>query len=573
LKKLSKPILGGLTSMGKMKNKQKMVFGSITAALMLTTALTGCSKPAEQKASETETAKATDTKVVEPARRGSFTSSVYDRGNYPPDEGTVDNNRWTKWINEKGPADVKYTPIPRFESQAKFNVLFASGSAPDIIFEYDTAYRNQLFNQKQLRPIDDMIEKYSTDYKQLLTKFAPLKKLATKSDGKMYEFGKVNGLAPNHVLLIRNDWLKKLNLQVPQTTEELYQVAKAFAEKDPDGNGKKDTYGMALSFISGMIVDYTFGSIFTIYEKYPWYPTADGKLVHDWDRTKAAFDFKKKLFDEGIVDKDYLTDSRGEKAKQDWVNGKLGMYGTSGAWADAATYDAIKKNNPDADLLIIPLPKSPFGQFSPAIGNPVQMTAVVNAAAKDPEAIMKYVDFLVKPKTAETLTFGIEGTNYQVKNGCAIPSTDPNAKLKANGGDLGMLSQTNLDTYLKCNSLDIVDNPTQTQKDLDKLRLQAFGSYLSKDRAPAYLTHPEQMPAMPADLQTVTNNAFKTILDGWQKSVISGASYTTDQALKDGKSAWEKANGAQVDEWYAKWYADNKDKAFLTKDMFDFAIK
>lgn len=555
--------------MKNMKKMKKLVFGSIATALMLSTVITGCSKPDEKTAESTKPAKA----ASDPASRGSFTASVYDRGNYPAEEGTVDNNRWTKWINENGPANVKYTPIPRFESQAKFNVLFASGSAPDLIFEYDTAYRNTLFNQKQLRPVDDMIEKYSTDYKNLMAKFPSLKKLATKSDGKMYEFGKVNGLLPNHVLMIRNDWLKKLNLQVPTTTEELYQVAKAFAEKDPDGNGKKDTYGMALSFISGMIVDYTFGSIFTIYEKYPWYPTADGKLVHDWDRTKAAFDFKKKLFDEGIVDKDFLTDTKGEKAKQDWVSGKLGMWGTSGAWADAVTYDALKKSNPDAELLAIPLPKSPFGQFSPAVQNPIQMTAVVNAAAKDPEAIMKYVDFMVKPKTAETLAYGIEGTNYQLKNSCPVASTDENSKLEVNGGDLTMLSQTDIENYTKCNSIDLIDNPTPTQTELFKLRTQAFDAYINKDRQPAYLTHPEQMPALPADLATVTGNAFKAIMDNWQKSVISGASYTTDQALKDSKSAWEKANGAQVDEWYAKWYTENKDKAFLTKDMYDLVMK
>lgn len=546
--------------MERMKNKQKVVYGSITAALMVTAVIAGCSKPAEPKESD-------------PARRGSLTSSIYDRGTVPPEEGTAENNRWTKWINENGPSDVKFVAVPRFESQAKFNVLFASGTAPDLIFEYDTAYRNQLYAQKQLRPIDDMVEKYSTNYKELLTKFPSLKKLGTKPDGKMYEFGRMSVLNPNHVLFIRNDWLKKLNLQVPKTTEELYQVAKAFAEKDPDGNGKKDTYGMALSFVSGMVIDYTFGSVFTIFEKYPWYPTADGKLTHDWDRTKAAFDFKKKLYDEGIVDKDFLTDSKGEKAKQDWINGKLGMYGANNGASDFATFESLKKNNPDAELLAIPLPKGPFGQFSPAIGNPVQMTAVVNAAAKDPEAIMKYVDFLVTQKPATAFIQGIEGVHYKLNNGCPVPIDLEKKKKEVYAGDLGMLNQADTTNFKKCSGIEMIENPTQNQKDFYKLKTQSYESYLSKDRPVPYLMHPEHAPALPNDLQTVTNNAFKTILDIWQKAVISGTSYTTDQALKDAKSAWDKANGAQVDEWYAKWYADNKDKAFLTKDLYDFVVK
>jgi putative aldouronate transport system substrate-binding protein len=57
---------------------------------------------------------------------------------------TMDNNRWTKWVNENKPNDVKYVAVPRFESLQKLNVLFASGFAPDLIFEYDTAYQGQL---------------------------------------------------------------------------------------------------------------------------------------------------------------------------------------------------------------------------------------------------------------------------------------------------------------------------------------------------------------------------------------------------------------------------------------------
>ncbi|MGG1516658.1 extracellular solute-binding protein [Paenibacillus oryzisoli] len=537
----------------------------------IATVLAGCS---DKEAAQTPAAStAGETAAQTPAKRGNITASTYDRGTVPAEEGTPENNRWTKWINENGPANVKFMAIPRFESQQKFNVMFASGTAPDVLFEYDTAYRNQLFSQKQLMPVEDLINKYSTEYKKLLTQYPQLKKLGTKSDGKLYEFGRINGLTPNHVLFIRNDWLKKLNLSVPKTTDELYQVAKAFAEQDPDGNGKKDTYGMAFSFVSGMIVDYTFGSIFTIYEKYPWYPV-DGKLVHDWDRTKAAFSFKKKLYDEGIVDKDFLTDSKGEKAKQDWLNGKLGMYGANGGATDFATFEAFKKNNPDAEIIPIALPKSPFGQFAPAISNPVQMTTMINAGTKDPEAAMRFIDFLVKPSTALTLSKGIEGTHYQMQNGC--PQTldaEKSKKEVSYTGDLGMLSSVDLTTYKKCNSIDTINNPTATQKEFYQMKDQAFSIYLNKETPIPTLTHPEQMPALPADLQLVVNNAFKTIMDIWQKAVISGSSYTIDQALKDAMAAWEKAGGSQVDDWYAKWYAENKDKWFFTQDMYDFIAK
>jgi multiple sugar transport system substrate-binding protein len=48
------------------------------------------------------------------------------------------------------------------------------------------------------------------------------------------------------VLFIRSDWRAKLGLPVPKTWADLQALSKAFAEKDPDGNGKADTYGLII---------------------------------------------------------------------------------------------------------------------------------------------------------------------------------------------------------------------------------------------------------------------------------------------------------------------------------------
>lgn len=42
------------------------------------------------------------------------------------------------------------------------------------------------------------------------------------------------------ILWINVGWLKKLGMQVPRTSDELYNVLRAFREKDPNGNGQKD---------------------------------------------------------------------------------------------------------------------------------------------------------------------------------------------------------------------------------------------------------------------------------------------------------------------------------------------
>lgn len=69
-------------------------------------------------------------------------------------------------------------------------------------------------------------------------------KIATGRDGKIY------GVPySRHAMAyaVRTDWLDKLDLEVPKTRAEFVKVAQAFAQDDPDGNGKDDTYGWAAS--------------------------------------------------------------------------------------------------------------------------------------------------------------------------------------------------------------------------------------------------------------------------------------------------------------------------------------
>ncbi|RTE08222.1 extracellular solute-binding protein [Paenibacillus whitsoniae] len=538
--------------------KGRKLTAGTAAMLLMSVVVSGCGSN-ETTAPAKESNKAQSTATSE--ARGKITVSVYERNNIPPEEGNWEKNRWVEWINKNGPVDVKYVTVPRWESLPKFNALFATSSAPDLILEYDTGYRNQWYSQKLLMPLDDVIAKYSTTYKELMSQFPQLKKLGTKDDGKIYEIGKVNPLTSGHRIYIREDWLQKLNLQKPTTTEEFLNVAKAFATQDPDGNGKADTFGLNLSGNANSIITHMFG-----YGEVAWRFEGD-KFIHEWDRLKAATDFQKQLFDAGVADKDYLADKNGEKAKQDFLAGKLGMYLAQ----DIAVndYDAFVKNSPNGKLSVMQLPKSPFGQFSPVISSPIQMVGAINASAKDPQAVMKYIDFMIKPENAKTLQNGLEGVNWNKDAaGCPNPiDAEKNKKEISYTGDLNMMASTLL--YGKCSFSAQKPQNTETLKRLRDLALQSEAAYVTKER-PIPTLKPEYLPVLPQDLSLIVKNVDQQIKDLWAKSIVSGKAYTADQALKDAKETWEKAGGAKVDDFYAKWYATNKANAFLLEDLYKF---
>ncbi|MEK3883343.1 extracellular solute-binding protein [Paenibacillus sp. PL2-23] len=547
-------------------DKRKWIMVPMSFTLAGAMLLAGCSGGNNNEAAGQSTPGASQQaeETVKPEVKKNISVSVYDRGSVAQDEGTIENNRWTKWINENGPANVKFVAIPRSNPQEKINVLYASGNGPDLLFEYAPNHRNLLYDQKQLMPIDDLIEQHSVNYKKLLEENPLLRKLGTKPDGKLYEFGRINWVSPQRGLLIRTDWLEQLGLSIPETTEELYETAKAFTDQDPDRNGQNDTYGLALSGNSELTMKQLFGTSNKL-------AVHDGQLIVDWERRTDYVEYAKRLYDEGIIDRDFASDKNGAKAQQDFINGKIGIY----PFMDSNTMnilqnliDPLKANVATADVTFIPYPESKHGAFLPTLGNPVQMTAVISATAKNPDAVIKYVDFMIQESTSLTLTNGIEGTHYKMTDGnVEILDTAKHKKEVADiTRDMRMLHNGGLSFDKAGLPLNLYKSDPR-REEYQMLYDLYRDTYLTLERPYPELTMSEHMPSLPKDLLTTNTNADEAIDALWLKAIVSGGGYTVQQALQDAQSLWQKSNGQQIEDWYKQWYAENKDNAMLEDDI------
>ena len=78
--------------------------------------------------------------------------------------------------------------------------------------------------------------------------------LAYYSDGTLGGFAQKEILhygdyvTPTNLFMIYQPWLDALNLEMPETTEELYNVLVAFKTQDPNGNGEADEIPMSLLY-------------------------------------------------------------------------------------------------------------------------------------------------------------------------------------------------------------------------------------------------------------------------------------------------------------------------------------
>lgn len=134
-----------------------------------------------------------------------------------------------------------------------------------------------------------------------------MKKISTFPDGKIYSMPTRLPSRPKsrNQPVINKAWLDKLGLKAPTTTEELYQVLKAFKEKDPNGNGKPDEIpytetGLNMDFLNPFgITDINASSMIVQDGKPVYYPTTDAY--------KEGLIYTHKLYSEGLIDQELFT--------------------------------------------------------------------------------------------------------------------------------------------------------------------------------------------------------------------------------------------------------------------------
>ncbi|NTE87942.1 ABC transporter substrate-binding protein [Agrobacterium rubi] len=130
--------------------------------------------------------------------------------------------------------------VETFNTGVDFEQRLARAAAgrtlPDIVLN-DTTAMGQMRQMGILEPIDPAKITGSQDVSQSAWDGAKA------SDGSLYS---VPISAQSFAMFIRKDWREKLGMPVPKTWDDVRKLAEAFTTKDPDGNGKADTFGMAI---------------------------------------------------------------------------------------------------------------------------------------------------------------------------------------------------------------------------------------------------------------------------------------------------------------------------------------
>lgn len=289
-------------------------------------------------------------------------------------------------IDQKYNIDFKPQFVPMSDySTNKLPVVIASGNIPDIIgMEGADANFFKWAQEGAFLPLN----KYLKDGNYPGFKNIPQSVWNMVSqNGKIYAIPFYFPVKYGKKAFIRQDWLDNLGLKMPTNYQELVKVAEAFANEDPNGDHKKDTYGL------GLAKPYYYGIWMGAYwNDNGWYSkNAQGQLIPTQisDAMKQEMSDLHTLYKDGAIDPDWATTSVGDE-RNAFYAGKIGIYYDQLYDHSSDNYKALLKANPNAKLAVMPPFKQPDGkQGYLGLSGTYQLVALNGKLKNNPDEIKR----------------------------------------------------------------------------------------------------------------------------------------------------------------------------------------
>ncbi|MBB3108860.1 putative aldouronate transport system substrate-binding protein [Paenibacillus phyllosphaerae] len=334
----------------------------------------------------------------------------------PPTDTVLDK------IEELTNTELSFSWVPDASKEERINTSLASNSLADIVTL--TILDNSSVRSALKSGMFWDVGPFLDEFPNLKTISQDVRDSAS-IEGKLYGVPFQKAMARNGVI-IRKDWLDKLGLPVPKTTDELMNVAKAFTEQDPDGNGQKDTTGFMdrSDLVYGVFK--TVGSYFGVPNIWK---VEDGKAIPEFttDNYIATMDYMKQLYDNGLINQDFAVTAKTDQ-QQKFAQGKAGIY--VGALFDSKNLLNMSKGVQDNMELVmvndITAPGQERGIWAGnnGIGGLLSFPRTDVKDEAELKTVLNFVDQLMGEEIYSLMTYGIEGVHYTADADKAVTITD-----------------------------------------------------------------------------------------------------------------------------------------------------
>lgn len=393
-----------------------------------------------------------------------ITVEIYDRGN---DGGSdPENNMYTEYIKkgmlEEHNVEVTFKKVPRWTEVDDINNLLASGEAPDICVTY--SYPTVLTYAQMGGVIDlaDYVDAYKADLPNLWNWLGE-QNIYWDKDPKTGSIWAIEGRRAEQqriVTFVRQDWLDKLGLEAPKTTQEFEDMLIAFRDNADTLLGK-DASKM-VPFSTSYDVGWRTANIITsfmdpkITDKEYYINGFDDRMVTQAS-TKEAVKLLNKWYNEDLIWKDFALYGSGDTTEDDMIKaGYVGAFQHNWDYVFRNGEDSINANlkrNVGEDAKFVPVDcfQNSEGKYAKWLYSSAGDRKIFFPTTNtEPLASLLYVDFISKPETIKYLQAGDEGVTHEVLDSGAI-------QIIAATGDAIQNSGKNIDYTITCNGTNFGD--------------------------------------------------------------------------------------------------------------------
>lgn len=446
---------------------------------------------------------------------------------------------YIKKILENTNVDLEATIVHFDNLFQTLNLAFASGEPFDIINVNKPFSHYDYIDEGLILPLNDLLDQYGPNLKARVSQQAW--DMATVN-GVIYSIPYEN-THNKWMNGIRADWLEKLGFEVKDfyTLSEMKEILIAFTEKDPDGNGENDTYGLnghqtgwPTSFFSfagangGMPgQNYLNGD-----NQFYAFNVSDGM--------RATLEYVHDLWNCGVIDPEFFVLDQ-DQSKIKMANGKAGFY--TGWWSCAQNMVSagLTEINPDANIKLIHV-TSDDGTVSGMLdAGALSSEVMISSQCKNPEAAIAFLDYLITDEGLMLSKYGIEGEDYNITENGEIIRTHQN--------DLSVIRSVVND--MEKAALEVIapaDDASAIDKALYSFQIEQY----NPNKINLYSDIFYGIPT-PTE-QTEYGNELDTYVSSKVVEFVTGTTELNDENWEAYKTEWVNKGGLKVLQAYADAY-------------------
>ncbi|GLX67624.1 ABC transporter substrate-binding protein [Paenibacillus glycanilyticus] len=403
---------------------------SLLTAVMSVSLISACSSNSSNKPSNNTGSSNT----------GTNESATKDPGTDPITITFFDKNTGDKFDNEVAKEITKRTGVtieiqqPTGNPTEKLNLMLASDDLPDMImFDRSSDLVAKYTEAGSIIPLNELIDKYGPDVK---TMYGDVLNKTRYKDGNNYYLSNWYGLEHEPVFgfNMRKDIVKELAPDkaeggVPFTQSEFKQLLTDYKAKYPQVDGK-NTIPLIMN---GENWGGTIGTFKGMFGLKPYFEH-DGQLQYDVKdpKYKDMILYMNDLYRSGLMDKEWAINKQ-QVWEQKLATGNV--FSSTGAYWDLGGANTILKKDKgdDSQLFAYKVVADGVDPSATTYGGRSSLgwdAISITKKNKNPERTMQLINFLASEEGQYLLMWGVEGKDWDMKDGKHVPRPETLESLK-----------------------------------------------------------------------------------------------------------------------------------------------